>query len=152
METVIAVIMCSITVIRNLFVRQNKTSDKPTFGLRNLKPGEKSSYQMQLIRRFKKSEDLESRSELPEVPGATITGLRTCIRRYNRETLLNTQQTDISTQVEDDDSHWLIAEELPSTTKPKLIAQEDITSQGPTQSTEDAYRVLTPFCHIIMLC
>lgn len=101
--------MGSLTVVRNLLVHHTKSSNKsPANDPRRLA---EQSYRMRFLRRHKKEMDLETQENLPAVPGATLTGLRTFIRRNNRDRGAETQATNLTTLVEDEDSYQLIGKE-----------------------------------------
>lgn len=103
MEASIAVLMGSLTVFRTLLIAEsNKSKGSPG------SPGEKAGggrspgksprsyysfhHRIRLLGRRREHGDLESQdgSGLPEIPSATMTGLRTFIRRNHRDPGLET--------------------------------------------------------------
>ncbi|KAI0479831.1 hypothetical protein F4859DRAFT_529965 [Xylaria cf. heliscus] len=90
METAVAVIMGSLTVVRSLLVYQIKGGHAQSPA--GARPLGNSYYRLRFPYRRKKNIELESQ-ELPSVPSATMTGLRTFIRRNNRDVGLETQAT-----------------------------------------------------------
>lgn len=101
METVVAVIMGSLTVVRNLLVHQTKSNHNSPAA-----PGDgqdRQAYRMRLLRRNKdQSIDNSTRGQLPQVPAPTLTGLRTFIRRHHRDPGQDTQVTQASTLVQEE--------------------------------------------------
>ncbi|KAH8744395.1 hypothetical protein F5883DRAFT_590148 [Diaporthe sp. PMI_573] len=101
METVVAVIMGSLTVVRNLLVHQTKSNQNSPAA-----PGDgqgRQAYRMRLLRRKKdQSIDNPTQGRLPAVPSPTLTGLRSFIRRHHREPGQETQVTQASTLVQEE--------------------------------------------------
>lgn len=83
-EACIAVIMGSMTAFRSLFVSNGSVIYKD--GQR--KAPSYSSVREKLLKKFKRSRDSSwdelEQNELPEIPSATMNGMRTFIRRNNR--------------------------------------------------------------------
>ncbi|KAK2611025.1 hypothetical protein N8I77_004408 [Diaporthe amygdali] len=103
METVVAVIMGSLTVVRNLLVHQTKSNhNSPAAPGGSGGRNPRAAYRMGLLRRHKEKNIDNSTRDLPEVPAPTLSGLRTFIRRNNRDPGLDTQATQASTLVQDD--------------------------------------------------
>ena len=105
METVVAVIMGSLTVVRNLLVHQTKSNHNSPAA-----PGDggRQAYRMRLLNRNKgKNIDDSTRGNLPHVPAPTLTGLRTFIRRHEREPGNETQVTQATTLVQDEGYHLM---------------------------------------------
>ncbi|KAI0448311.1 hypothetical protein F5B21DRAFT_518998 [Xylaria acuta] len=113
METSVAVIMGSLTVVRNLLVHQTKGGDHQHNAVARRRPIGESYYRLRFLRRHKKQLELESQDGLPEVPGAVMTGLHSFIRRNNRNPNLDTQATqtvlsDQTTIADDDSNHQIL--------------------------------------------
>ncbi|KAI1129674.1 hypothetical protein F5Y10DRAFT_237724 [Nemania abortiva] len=90
LETAVAVTMGSLTVVRSLLVYQIKRGHvQDPVGARPL--GE--SYYRRRFWYRRKNVELESQEDLPSIPSATMTGIRTFIRRNNRDAGLETQVT-----------------------------------------------------------
>lgn len=141
METVVAVTMGSLTVVRNLLVHQSK-SNQNSPAAPSGPPGQRSlAYRMRLLRR-KKAEDLDdtTRDNLPQVPGATLTGLRTFIRRNHRDPGLGTQVTQASTLV-DDESYQLMSMNTPIAEEPE---HNNWRGQAPQHAQRMYYQVRVP--------
>ncbi|KAJ0121464.1 hypothetical protein J7T55_008628 [Diaporthe amygdali] len=103
METVVAVIMGSLTVVRNLLVHQTKSNhNSPAAPGGSGGRNPRAAYRMGLLRRHKEKNIDNSTRGLPEVPAPTLSGLRTFIRRNNRDPGLDTQATQASTLVQDE--------------------------------------------------
>ena len=103
MEASVAVLMGSLTVFRTLLIADGKSKAAGSPGEKGGcggGGGEKRSprsyysfyHRMRLLGRRKEHGDLESQdgSGLPEIPSATMTGLRTFIRRNHRDPGLET--------------------------------------------------------------
>ena len=80
MEAGVAVLMCSLTVFRTVF-NTKQTSNKK----RQWEPSASWIQRMKWKKSSEKSVDTES-DGLPSIPGGTLAGLRTFIRRNNRST------------------------------------------------------------------
>ena len=83
MEGCIALIMASLTIFRTAFVAVSSKRNEPEFR------GPSYSMRMRLMTRFKRDrsaelEKPENEEKLPSVPRATLTGIRTFIRRNQR--------------------------------------------------------------------
>ena len=91
LETAVAVIMGSLTVVRSLLVYQIKRGQ--VHSPAGARPLGQSYYRRRFLYRRKKNFELESQEGLPSVPSATMTGLRTFIRRNNRDSGLETRAT-----------------------------------------------------------
>lgn len=115
-EASTAVIMGSLTVFRTLLTLQNKNSNerrRQAGADAGFSPQESWFYRMRLRRKKRMHYELGSQNGLPDVPSATITGLRTFIRRNNRDTSLETQPQLTITSMQDtlgeeDDDRQLI--------------------------------------------
>ncbi|KAI2617896.1 hypothetical protein GGR54DRAFT_607316 [Hypoxylon sp. NC1633] len=111
METTIAVLMGSLTVIRSLLIYQANDSGSP----HDEADVSDTRFRMRFLRRHKNQTDFESQDVLPEVPSATLTGLRSFIRRNNRATIIDNNhgtRTDMSHQstlADSDESYQLIS-------------------------------------------
>ncbi|OTB13843.1 hypothetical protein K445DRAFT_13548 [Daldinia sp. EC12] len=87
-EASVAVTMGSLTVFRSLLTLPTRNSDEErrnrveVVGLRS---HEHFSCRMRLLRLRKEHLDLESQNSLPDIPGATMTGMRTFIRCNNHD-------------------------------------------------------------------
>ncbi|KAI1808639.1 hypothetical protein F4811DRAFT_569446 [Daldinia bambusicola] len=97
-EASVAVIMGSLTVFRSLLTLPTKSSNEQQHGSRvgvlGLRPHERFSHRMRFLRLKKDHIDLESQDGFPDIPRATMTGMRTFIRCNSRDPGL----TDISQQ------------------------------------------------------
>lgn len=142
METSVAVLMGSLTVVRSLLVYQIKGS-RPQGPAAPRRLGD-TYYRMRFLLKRKKNIELESQEEgLPSVPNATMTGLRTFIRRNNRDAGLETQETgtvmsDECTLTGDDGWHHLSGQ-TPSVDSRQVETPRDTHSQG--RSTRHPYEV-----------
>lgn len=118
-ETVVAVIMGSLTVIRNLLVHQAKSSYNSPAGVPDMSPpgqGRQDGYRMQFVPRHKgKDIDQYTQFPLPAVPAAALTGVNTFIRHNQREPAYETQITTTSTLVQDDSYQRI------SSTEPQIL-------------------------------
>jgi len=108
MEANVAVLMSSLTVFRTLLTHESKkrVDDRKRRRAAGPRSNFKSSLSVRVWRilnvKGKPHEDLESQDGLPEIPGATMTGLRTFIRRNQRDgghtviddNMTKTSQTD----------------------------------------------------------
>lgn len=105
-ETVVAVIMGSITVIRNLLVHQKESNYNSPAGVPNAcAPGQgrQDGYRMQFLPRHKdKDIDHYTPFHLPTVPAAALTRVDMFIRHNQREPTYGTQITSTSTLVQDE--------------------------------------------------
>ena len=97
MEGAIAILMASITAFRTVFVSQ---------GRRELERLRRPSYSVMERLKWRRNRAASNRLEgrgLPEVPGATLTGMRTFIRRNNRSEGVTTPvQSEIGTLDEEE--------------------------------------------------
>ncbi|KAG8157104.1 hypothetical protein KVR01_013094 [Diaporthe batatas] len=111
METVVAVIMGSLTVVRNLLVHQTK-SNHASPAVSGDAQGRRA-YRMRLLQRKKNmnTDDVTTQGHLPQVPGPTLTGLRTFIRRNHRDPVHDTQVTQASTLVPEESYHLMSSAE-----------------------------------------
>lgn len=140
METAVAVIMGSLTVVRNLLVHQTKSNHVSPAG-----PEEEGrrAYRMRLLQRNKnKNIDDSTRSgHLPEVPGPTLTGLRTFIRRNRREPGHETQVTQASTLVPEETYYM-----MPSPEHSRVDPREHVHDWG-----QHVYQARSHFpCHVVL--
>ncbi|KAI5919081.1 hypothetical protein F4810DRAFT_528487 [Camillea tinctor] len=136
MESTVAVLMGSLTVMRSLLIYQTKGGNSPHDKVAVAGPRShgQNTWRLRFLRRHREQIDLESQDELPEVPAATLTGLRTFIRRNNRDPGLDTQATSTAlsqqnTMVEDNESHQLLSGKPLSNENSQLAVHEDIKSQ-----------------------
>ncbi|KAK4150899.1 hypothetical protein C8A00DRAFT_36475 [Chaetomidium leptoderma] len=106
MEASIAVLMGSLTVFRTLLISEsNKRRGSPPGGGdgKGASPGGGGGspwkrprdyyafhHRIRFLGRSKEHGDLESQDGLPDIPGGTMTGLRTFIRRNNRDSGVKT--------------------------------------------------------------
>ncbi|KAI8945170.1 hypothetical protein F4801DRAFT_569290 [Xylaria longipes] len=141
LETAVAVIMGSLTVVRSLLVYQSKRGhvQAPT----GARPLGESYYRRRYLYRRKKNIELESQEGLPSVPSATMTGMRTFIRRNNRDARFETQatgtlQSDECTLTGDNGWHR-ISEQTPSVDGGQSETLAGTHSQA--QSTRNPYEV-----------
>ncbi|RYC61559.1 hypothetical protein CHU98_g4656 [Xylaria longipes] len=139
LETAVAVIMGSLTVVRSLLVYQSKRGhvQAPT----GARPLGESYYRRRYLYRRKKNIELESQEGLPSVPSATMTGMRTFIRRNNRDARFETQatgtlQSDECTLTGDNGWHR-ISEQTPSVDGGQSETLAGTHSQA--QSTRNPY-------------
>ncbi|KAI3335616.1 hypothetical protein F4824DRAFT_464215 [Ustulina deusta] len=135
METSVAVIMGSLTVVRSLLYQTN--------GDDNQRTAADDYYRLRLLRRHKIQLELESQDSLPEIPGAVMTGLRTFIRRHNHNSNLDTQATrtiisDHTTVIADDDSYNIVSKRPISLESLHLDAHEAMRQHE--QSLQDVQR------------
>ncbi|KAK4183912.1 hypothetical protein QBC35DRAFT_541740 [Podospora australis] len=146
MEACVAVLMGSLTVFRSVLVAQrNKSSagdgERKAGGVRRpimsylYRRRQRSSGQ-----RVSGDEDLESQRGygLPQIPGGTVTGLRTYIRRHNRDSALATQQklntkrtsiSQIDTLVGEEDGVYLIDGQQHGYKQEKVQSQQNMGSR-----------------------
>jgi hypothetical protein len=110
-EASVAVLMGSLTAFRTLLVaeRERRGSPSPAHGHGGEKGGRGFNTFRQRIRLLGKStSDLESQDGegLPQIPGPTMTGLRTYIRRHKRDSGVktNVMVSQQSTLAGDEDS------------------------------------------------
>lgn len=110
-ETVVAVIMGSITVIRNLLVHQTKSNYDSPAGVPDVSPpgqGRHNGYHMRFVPRQKdKDVDQYAQFPLPAVPDAALMGMNTFLRHNHREHAYETQITSTSTLVQDESQQRL---------------------------------------------
>ncbi|KAI1469397.1 uncharacterized protein F4812DRAFT_457935 [Daldinia caldariorum] len=112
-EASVAVIMGSLTVFRNLLTLPTKSSNEQQHGNRvgviGLRPHERFSYRMRFLRLKKEHIDIESQNGFPDIPRATMTGMRTFIRCNSRDPILTdiSQQSTVTAR-QYEDTHQLI--------------------------------------------
>lgn len=143
METSVAVIMGSLTVVRSLLYQTN--------GDDNQRTAADDYYRLRLLRRHKIQLELESQDSLPEIPGAVMTGLRTFIRRHNHNSNLDTQATrtiisDHTTVIADDDSYNIVSKRPISLESLHLDAHEAMRQHEQSlQGVQRSHEVKTYF-------
>ena len=149
-EASIAVLMGSLTVFRTLLIAERKTGPRgspgaqlgkgsPAAGCGGKRP--RSYYalhhRIRLLAAGRSTKgDLESQEGLPEIPGAMMTGLRTFIRRNNRDSAMGTAvvMTAIS-------QHSTIADGADEESLRKVKEKEEKVGQV---GVEEMRQVMTP--------
>lgn len=118
-ETVVAVIMGSLTVIRNLLVHQARSNyNSPAEAPDACPPGQgrQGGYDVQVLPRHKdKDLDYYTQFSLPAVPAAARTRMNTLIRHDQCQPTYETQLTSTSTLVQDEFYQQL------SSTEPQML-------------------------------
>ncbi|KAK4639816.1 hypothetical protein QC761_701590 [Podospora bellae-mahoneyi] len=122
MEATIAVLMGSLTVFRTLLAFQTNKNSEERKGAAGPSPKSRALFSFhERMRRWREKRaqhsDEESLSDLPQIPSATMSGMRTFIRRNNRDEGLETSagtvrvlsQNDTLAEKFDASSHHRVA-------------------------------------------